>query len=314
MWLKLRGAKDVSGASNKSKADFDDKTEDDMPLTYFFMGCFAFILFGPQGICHKRLSCLSENGEGVELAGRKKQRTDNANKKAKEQAAGEGGHVPACCVRGVGLQEKASAAQMAQFEASEKTRNKVGLLAIATQEGINLQREFDRVEKALREAWERQDDRFLNNNDALPSQEEDVEIEELRKWKLKVLKRLNDNADRKEKLEKETEELVEAAPKKQVVAFHQQVGLFNEDESGEKNNATPKEVGGEGEHSVNVSCLGDDRENDENDDDYDDEGEQNDDDDDDSASQIKTGMMLQMITMTITSTIDHFNGLYLTSI
>lgn len=67
MWLKLRGAKDAAGAAKKPASEFKDMTDDDMPSSYFFTGFMAFILFGPRGICHMRLSCLSADGKGIVL-------------------------------------------------------------------------------------------------------------------------------------------------------------------------------------------------------------------------------------------------------
>jgi len=125
MRLKLLGAKDGSGASKKAAATFKEKSEDDMPANCFFVGHVAFILFGPQGVCAKRLGCLSEDGKGIDLPGRKKGRIEEAKQKKKERDAGARAHAPACHVRGVGVQEKASETQLAQFEASKKTCNTV---------------------------------------------------------------------------------------------------------------------------------------------------------------------------------------------
>jgi len=60
-----------------------------------------------------RLSCLSPDGKGVVLTGRANDRKNKANEKQVEREAGIGGHVPACYVRGVDIQQKASAAHMA---------------------------------------------------------------------------------------------------------------------------------------------------------------------------------------------------------
>jgi len=226
MWLKLRGAKDAAGAAKKPASEFKDMTDDDMPSSYFFTGFMAFILFGPRGICHMRLSCLSADGKGIVLTWRAKERQKEAREKQAERDAGIGGHVPACYVRGVDIREKASAAQLAQFEASEKTRNTVGLLAIATQEGINLQKEFDRVSKAFNSTNQRVNDRFLNGEQ--PDQLDDVELDTLRTWKLDVLVRIQSNNNRKRTLEATSDRLLQEGPKKQVIAFYQQVGMFDD--------------------------------------------------------------------------------------
>jgi len=120
---------------------------------------------------------------------------------------------------------------MGQYEASEKTRNAVGLLAIATQEGINLQKEFDRVSKACSALHQKQSDRLLNGE--LPQQTDDVELEALQNWKMDVLKRITANNTRKRKLEETSDRLLQEGPKKQVIAFYQQVGIFNEKEEDE---------------------------------------------------------------------------------
>jgi len=101
MWVKLRGAKDGAGASKKPASEFEDKEPEDMPMEHFFTGFMAFVLFGPRGICHHRLSCLSEDGKGVLLTGCSKERKKEAQEKQAEREAGVGGHVPSCYVRGV---------------------------------------------------------------------------------------------------------------------------------------------------------------------------------------------------------------------
>ena len=188
-----------------------------MPDRYFFTGYMAFVLFGPDGLSNKRLSCLSPDGEDVDIVGRDAARKEAAKSKKEERAAGNGGFVPDCYARGVNLKEKASAAHLAQNGQSEASRNILGLLNVCTNDHFNILGELDRAEQHLEKALSR-------------TAVNECEIKYLENWKASIFDRLEKNNKRKLELEDESDRLRASQPKRQVTAFYEQVGEFTQKE------------------------------------------------------------------------------------
>ena len=71
MFVKLYGSKDMKAAARSKKRSNQIVVEEDMPEQCAFSGLFVFILFAPHGTPDFKLSCLSEDGKGVAMTGRK---------------------------------------------------------------------------------------------------------------------------------------------------------------------------------------------------------------------------------------------------
>ena len=120
-----------------------------------------------------------------------------------------------------------------------------------------MQKEFDRVNKAFNSASQRLNDKFLLSGGPPPDQEEEMEVSALRTWKLDVLKRITANNKRKRTLEETSDRLLNEGPKKQVIAFYQQVGMFDD-----KDGAPRDIVESTTASSNTLSVLTDDRDTD----------------------------------------------------
>jgi hypothetical protein len=211
-WLKFKGKKNMALARRQKTTGSEEPLKvEDMPAKYFFTGYFAWVLFGPQGISGESLSCISPDGDSVPKKGRAQARKDDLEVRNKERETAADGYIPEQYHRGVNLKDKVSAAQIAHFQAREANQNVRELLHICNEDHKNVLAELGMVTKMIERGEE-------NGNDTSSLVDRMNELFES----------LSEIKERKKKLNKESERLMdETSAKRQVDALMEQVGNFS---------------------------------------------------------------------------------------
>ncbi|CAB9517845.1 unknown protein [Seminavis robusta] len=153
MFIALEGKTRKRTLTKKEKeaGKVFDKTEDDMPEKYLFQGYFAFCLWGPIPLSGRTLSCFAADHKSkVEKKSRKDAREEQAKQKAYERSVDEG--ADETFKRGVPLQEKKVAIQMAAAAHANEQKNARDLLAIANADHAATSKEFFQVLEAMKDA------------------------------------------------------------------------------------------------------------------------------------------------------------------
>ena len=199
--------------TGNDKADAPPKEEADVPPKWFFTGHWAFLLFGPHLLSGETLSCVEEDFKKAKKQSRQEMRKQESMQKDKERQAGHEGECPDACRRGVPVKDKATAAQMAHSDRQFRMKNVRDLLALA-------QNDHALTMKQLSETT-------LIVNAIEDDDEADEEAKApLKKNRNKTILRLSEIAEKKRKLEEESDVLRNLKTDAQVLAHHQQVGDF----------------------------------------------------------------------------------------
>jgi len=209
MHVEFKGGRvKPSGKTARNRAEVN---EEDMPANYIFNGYFAFMLFGPRPLSSCPFTCLSTDGKGCEKKSRTTCRKEEAEAKQAEREAGTGGHAPEDYRRGMSLNNKASAAQMAQVEHNNYGRNLRELLNSVFHDARNVLDEYKVISEQIKEAKEMEDH---------------AEVASLRIVRHGLVKEMAACRDRKRECEKQMTEHLAKKPR-QLEAHYEQVGAFD---------------------------------------------------------------------------------------
>jgi hypothetical protein len=147
MFVHCKGKTKYAG----TKEEFG-KTEEDMPPKWFvFTGYFTFLLFGPQPLSGKTLTMLTEDSKNIQKKGRKATREENKKTKDEERKTGDGGALPVPYKRGVAIQDKASAAHMANLTHQVQLKHCRDLMVVYNTEYSLLLKELSEVNSMTRQ-------------------------------------------------------------------------------------------------------------------------------------------------------------------
>ena len=203
-----------------------DKKEEDMPPKWMFTGYFSFLMFGPQPLSGKTLTSLTEDGRSnLAKKGRKATRDEELNTKGKEREAGVGEEASTVYKRGVPMQDKASAAHLANSSHQFMLKHYRDMLVVLNTEYSLLLKELSEV-NTMRKNFEGDDDIEQETFD----------------WRKDIKNRLDDVRNKKRKLQEEEERLRQEDTKRQVLAYYDQVGDFSVKEATLPRKISPKAV------------------------------------------------------------------------
>jgi len=209
------GSQNIVGGNKNKECE-----EDDMPKKHFPNGWFAFVFFGPMPVAGFTLSCLAEDDRNMEKIGRAESRREELQEKKREREAGVGGFVSSDCARGTSVGKKAKAAHLAQTELENDKKNALGLLQQANSDHTATVAELREVRELIREHKEEQPDM----EDVALMEGFSEELHSLTQWRIRVISKLGNISKRKEELEKRSELLMDAAPRRVTSSYYEALG------------------------------------------------------------------------------------------
>jgi hypothetical protein len=202
-----------------SSKEVFEKTKADMPAKWMFTSCFGFLMFGRQPLLGKTLTSLTEDCCNVPKKGRTATRDEAKSTSNMEREAGVGAEGDTVYKRGVPIQEKATAAHLANSSHQFMLKHFRDMLVILNSEYSLLLKELSEVNTMQRS--------FQGDND--------IEQETF-DWRKEIKGRMNDVRKKKRKMQEEEKRLHQEDTQRQVLAYYDQVGDFS---VSRKKNAPP---------------------------------------------------------------------------